>query len=257
MYYIEAFMRNRAGVIMAGESNLGLHRKRNEDNFCCYAPPGRKCALAVVADGVGGHANGAVASLICCRDLAEAFRRMAEPEENLPDAAAVFLRDKIRKINRKVFSRNYFEQVVRPMSSTIVAAVFMPEAVLLASAGDSRMYEFHPADGLVQLSTDHSFSAEFAREHGFLPPGSETMKNLIARAVGPRSELEAGAAFARTPPGEPRPALFGRRLGLHPEGGARRDHGGLRFRAAGGRPGHAQRSSGGRARQHHGDRRVS
>lgn len=107
-------MRNRAGVIMAGESNLGLHRKRNEDNFCCYAPPGRKCALAVVADGVGGHANGAVASLICCRDLAEAFRRMAEPEENLPDAAAVFLRDKIRKINRKVFSRNYFEQVIRP-----------------------------------------------------------------------------------------------------------------------------------------------
>ena len=183
-------MRNRAGVIMAGESNLGLHRKRNEDNFCYYVPSGRKCALAVVADGVGGHANGAVASLICCRDLAEAFRRMAEPEENLPDAAAVFLRDKIRKINRKVFSRNYFEQVVRPMSSTIVAAVFMPEAVLLASAGDSRMYEFHPADGLVQLSTDHSFSAEFAREHGFLPPGSETMKNLIARAVGPRSELE-------------------------------------------------------------------
>ena len=64
------------------------------------------------------------------------------------------------------------------------------DTIALASAGDSRMYEFHPRDGLVQLTTDHSFPAEFAREHGYLPPGSETMKNLIARAVGPRSELE-------------------------------------------------------------------
>ncbi|MBS1370724.1 MAG: serine/threonine-protein phosphatase [Lentisphaeria bacterium] len=183
-------MRNRAGVIMAGESNLGLHRKRNEDNFCCYVPPGRDNALAVVADGVGGHSNGAVASLICCRDLAEAFRCLPAGRPMPVESTAAFLRDTIREINKKVFDRNFFEQVRRPMSSTIVAAVFLRETVLLASAGDSRMYEYHPSDGLVQLSTDHSFSAEFAREHGFLPPGSETMKNLIARAVGPRSELE-------------------------------------------------------------------
>ncbi len=183
-------MRNRAGIIMAGESNLGLHRKRNEDNFCCYAPPERDHALAIVADGVGGHSNGALASLICCRDLAGKFRTLPKERPLREEDAAAFLRDTIREINRKVFERNYFEQVRRPMSSTIVAAVFLRRTVLLASAGDSRMYEFHPSDGLVQLSTDHSFSAEFAREHGFLPPGLATMKNLIARAVGPRSELE-------------------------------------------------------------------
>lgn len=172
---------------MAGESNLGLYRRRNEDNFCCYAPPGRESAFAVVADGVGGHANGAMASLICCRDLAEAFRRLSDAAMRR-DAA--FLCTKIRELNRKIFERNYFEQVVRPMSSTVVAAVFLPDAVSLASAGDSRMYEFHPRDGLVQLTTDHSFPAEFAREYGYLPPGSEAMKNLIARAVGPRADLE-------------------------------------------------------------------
>ena len=183
-------MRNRAGIIMAGESNLGLHRKRNEDNFCCYAPPERDYALAIVADGVGGHSNGAMASLICCRDIAENFRKLPKTESLREDSAAAFLRNTIRKVNRKIFDRNYFEKVRRPMSTTIVAAVFLPETVLLASAGDSRMYEFHPADGLVQLSTDHAFSAEFAREHGFLPPGLATMKNLIARAIGPRAELE-------------------------------------------------------------------
>jgi len=175
---------------MAGESNLGLYRRRNEDNFCCYAPPGRDCALAVIADGVGGHANGAMASLICCRDLAEAFRRLPDPVAHREAGLSAFLRDAIRLTNRKVFERNYFEQIPRPMSSTVVAAVFLRDTICLASAGDSRMYEFHPRDGLVQLSTDHSFPAEFAREHGYLPPGSETMKNLIARAVGPRSELE-------------------------------------------------------------------
>jgi len=183
-------MRNRAGVVMAGESNLGLYRRRNEDSFCCYAPLGRDCALAVVADGVGGHANGAMASLICCRDLAEAFRLMPDAKAHSETGLAAFLRDTIRRINRKVFERNYFEQVPRPMSSTVVVAVFLRDTISLASAGDSRMYEFHPRDGLVQLTTDHSFPAEFAREHGYLPPGSETMKNLIARAVGPRSELE-------------------------------------------------------------------
>jgi len=183
-------MRNRAGVVMAGESNLGLYRRRNEDNFCCYAPPGRDCALAVVADGVGGHANGAMASLICCRDLAEAFRGMPDPKAHSETGLSAFLRDTIRKINSKVFERNFLEEVPRPMSTTVVVAVFLHDTISPASAGDSRMYEFHPRDGLVQLTTDHSFPAEFAREHGYLPPGSETMKNLIARAVGPRSDLE-------------------------------------------------------------------
>ena len=123
-------MRNRAGIIMAGESNLGLYRKRNEDNFCCYAPPERDYALAIVADGVGGHSNGAMASLICCRDMAEKFRKQPKKEPLTEETAAAFLRDTIREINCKVFDRNYFERVRRPMCSTIVAAVFLRDAVL-------------------------------------------------------------------------------------------------------------------------------
>jgi len=130
-----------------------------------------------------------MASLICCRDLAEAFRLSPDAGLRGETGSSSFLRNTIRDINRKLFLRNYFEQVPRPMSTTVVAAVFQPDTVCLASAGDSRMYEFHPSDGLVQLSTDHSFPAEFAREHGYLPPGSETMKNLIARAIGPRANV--------------------------------------------------------------------
>lgn len=175
---------------MAGESNLGLRRRRNEDNFCCFIPPKRDNALSVVADGVGGHADGGIASLVCCRDLSEAFRDWPQNKTMPIEDTANFLRNTIKAINKKIFDRNYFEQVKRPMSTTIVSAVFSRETVLLASAGDSRMYEFHPDNGLVQLTTDHSFSAEFAREHGFLPPGLKVSKNLIARAVGPRSDLE-------------------------------------------------------------------
>ena len=154
-------MPNRTGITIAGESNPGLVRRHNEDNFVIVALPERSSILAVVADGVGGHSNGGMASLICCRDLAQHFRKLPKTESLREDSAAAFLRNTIRKVNRKIFDRNYFEKVRRPMSTTIVAAVFLPETVLLASAGDSRMYEFHPADGLVQLSTDPSFSAGF------------------------------------------------------------------------------------------------
>ncbi len=183
-------MRNRAGVTMAAETNLGLRRSRNEDCFCCFVPPRRTSALAIVADGVGGHSNGAMASLICCRDLAEAYYKVGDDAIIRPPTASAFLYESIRQINRKMFGRNFFDRVPRPMSSTIIAALYLPETVIFASAGDSRLYEFHPDDGLVQLSSDHSFSAEYAKTHGCPPPGAERMRNLIVRAVGPRSELE-------------------------------------------------------------------
>ena len=55
--------------VMAGESNIGLGRSRNEDNYCIVAQPWLPCRLAVVADGIGGHRDGDIASCFCCRSL--------------------------------------------------------------------------------------------------------------------------------------------------------------------------------------------
>ncbi len=195
-------MSNRAGIVIAAESNPGLIRKSNEDTFSQMTAENRNSVLAVVADGVGGHSNGAMASLICCRDLANAYLRMPDDELSTPLQAEKFFRDNIRVINRKIFERNYFEQLPRPMCSTIVTCLFLEHSIVMASAGDSRFYELTAAGEWLQLSSDHTLSEEYEREFGRpLHKKGKKMKNVIVRAVGPRVDLQPDCRVFRRNPG--------------------------------------------------------
>ena len=69
------FMKKRTlNIQMAGESNRGLRRSRNEDSFL-VCRPGTAYAFACVADGIGSHSDGQLASMICCRDFLNAALR--------------------------------------------------------------------------------------------------------------------------------------------------------------------------------------
>lgn len=182
-------MSNRTGITIAGESNPGLVRRRNEDNFVVIALPERSSILVVVADGVGGHSNGGMASLICCRDLADAYFNMPDEELSTPLQAEKFLRDEIRAVNRKIFERNYFEELRRPMGSTILAALFLRDSLVMASAGDTRFYELVPDGVLRQLSVDHTLSTAWLQAHERNGEKRAWLRSVIMRAVGPRREL--------------------------------------------------------------------
>ena len=194
-------MPNRTGITIAGESNPGLVRRHNEDNFVIVALPERSSILAVVAAGVGGHSNGGMASLICCRDLADAYFSIPDEELSTPLQAEKFLRDEIRVINRKIFERNYFEELRRPMGSTILAVLFLQDSLVMASAGDTRLYELPPDRPLRQLSVDHTLSAAYLRAHGRNPENRAVLRNVIMRAVGPRRELALDVRVFRKPAG--------------------------------------------------------
>ena len=140
--------------VIAGESNIGLGRSRNEDSYCIVAPPGFACRLAVVSDGIGGHSDGDVASMFCCRRLMHDFMRRGNEiaDEN---AAARFIREEFAAVNRQLYERNEFDRRVRPMGSTVICAVFTPGTVTFCGAGDSRIYEYDPAtENLMRLSKD-------------------------------------------------------------------------------------------------------
>ena len=180
-----------ADVILsaAGESHRGLLRKKNEDSFCVVYSGDGKCILAVVADGIGGHSRGEVASYICCRELAHAFLKNIK---NLTDAekAKRFLSEELEKINSSVYQRNRANRgLKRPMGTTVNAVVFLEDSLVMANAGDSRLYQLLPEkDELKQLSTDHSFKAAVAAV-----PGKERfkgMENVIYRAVGLHRNFE-------------------------------------------------------------------
>ena len=161
-----------------GASNPGVARRKNEDNFLCCAPPGAPCALAVVADGIGGHQRGDLASFIICRRLLLDFRR---EYRTLIDSeiGRLFLTRRIQAINQLLCDRNDRERAPRPMGSTIVAALFLSDAVVVANAGDSRLYEYLPGSPLRQLTTDH---VPTRTQYPHLE--ERMLRNAILRAVG-------------------------------------------------------------------------
>ena len=164
----------RARINIAGETNIGAGRLKNEDNYCIFDPPGYPSALAVVCDGIGGHRDGEVASMFCCRRLmAEFLRRGGELHDGA--AAGAFLADALTDINDRLVRRNEFDDRPLPMGCTVVSAVFTATEFAFCSVGDSRLYEFSPRTGILrQLSTDD------------ICPGGRA----LSRAIGIRRGLD-------------------------------------------------------------------
>lgn len=182
---------NFARLKIAGESHIGLVRHHNEDNFLIFSPPGAPAVLAAVADGIGGHSRGEVASYICCREL---LRKAGETSPEHWNAG--FLEHTLQEANTKIFEFNYQGKRAKPMGTTVVAAIFFADRIIFASAGDSRMYEFHRCPGkkpLRQLTTDHR------------PENIETIKkyfrncSLISRSLGTTKHLELDIAEISRP----------------------------------------------------------
>ena len=139
-------------IQIAAESNLGLHRSANEDSFLVCRPDASS-ALACVADGIGSHTDGKLASSICCRDLLE----WASGEKHLNDDPEAFLKNFFSRTNERIFERNYRESRLRPMGCTAVAAFFTRRLITILNVGDSRFYEYLPGrdEPLKQITVDH------------------------------------------------------------------------------------------------------
>ncbi len=139
-------------IQIAAESNIGLHRSDNEDSFLICRPDAES-ALACVADGIGSHTDGKLASSICCRDLLE----WASDGKHFTDDPEDFLKDFFTRTNEKIFERNYRESRLRPMGCTAVAACFTRRLITILNVGDSRFYEYLPGrdEPLKQITIDH------------------------------------------------------------------------------------------------------
>ena len=121
----------------AGDTHVGQVRKNNEDSFIiCNS----SVTLAAVADGIGGHAHGEVASKMCCIGLAERFRKSGINDSWSPERAAGVLYSWAEEVNTEIFERNREEMNPLPMGCTLCATLFFPDFIVYANAGDSRLY---------------------------------------------------------------------------------------------------------------------
>ena len=178
----------QAGIVLAGESNIGMVRRRNEDSYALVSVPGRRSAFAVISDGVGGHQDGDVASNSCTMALLRAYLN-CESSLDSPESVKDFFNSNITDINRRMFLQSQEKRLPQPMACTVISGIFLPDHLIIAAAGDSRCYRFTRQKGLEQLSSDHVLTGDMLKKHGIVP-NTNAYENTLLRAVGAKYHLE-------------------------------------------------------------------
>ena len=176
--------------IAAGLSDVGLQREHNEDSFCIL-PEHR---LFIVADGMGGHRAGDVASKMATHSIATFFQATANEDATWPFSFDPHLSvDENRLItgiklaNRKIFEASVKHREVHGMGTTVVGALFSKDKgkLYVAHVGDSRAYRIREGE-ITQLTRDHSLLNDYLL---VMPDMTEEQKdelpkNVITRALG-------------------------------------------------------------------------
>ena len=172
--------------ISVAMTDIGRRRKVNQDYvYASDRPVGNLPNLYIVADGMGGHKAGDLASSYAVQKVVEAVQRCADTRP------ALILQKAIRYANYRLYEKAGESEDYYGMGTTLVALTVYRHEALAVNIGDSRLYEV-TADGIRQISEDHSHVAELVRK-GELSPGearNHPDKNIITRALGIQEETE-------------------------------------------------------------------
>ncbi len=158
-------------LTVGAQTDTGLVRKKNEDTFCVV----RDISLLAVADGVGGQANGEVASRMAVDIIvkylgnAEAGDKKTDNYINDYSAATNRLGESVRMANKTIYEASENRRL-RRMGTTIAAAMLNGNRLSLAHVGDSRIYLVR-SQNIEQLTDDHNL-------------GESGMKHVLTQALG-------------------------------------------------------------------------
>jgi protein phosphatase len=183
-------------ISCAGNTDVGVVRSGNEDSFLLNCAGG----LFIVADGLGGHAAGEVASEMAVQIVSSDLGSL----RGLSDAeAAARMRSAIRKANAAIFDRTLAEHDKRGMGTTATVMVLFSRRYLIGQVGDSRAYLLRDGD-LLQLTKDHSYVQEQV-DAGLLTPEqarTHPYSNVITRCVGANEDVAPDIYFGNLERGD-------------------------------------------------------
>ena len=166
---------------MAALTNTGRVRDHNEDSL--FVDVGQR--IAVVCDGMGGHAGGHIASELAVDVIIHALRSLRPADWLDEDAMIEGMKRAVFGANEHILSRSRVDPELFDMGTTVVACAFMADRVVTANVGDSRIYRL-TSDTIEQVSNDHSLVAERVRA-GLMQADSDEaamLANIITRALG-------------------------------------------------------------------------
>jgi serine/threonine protein phosphatase PrpC len=187
-------------------------RQSNEDAVFAMVSPsenGNVLGLLIVADGMGGHQAGEIASRLSVDTIYDELKDLLEPRahegEHIP---ARHIKERlclaIRQANTTIY--NYAREHPTDagnLGSTVTCAVMQGKLAVIANVGDSRTYHLG-TNGLEQVTDDHSYVGELVRG-GRLPAEAiyeHPQRGIVTRALGPRREVEIDVCARALSPGD-------------------------------------------------------
>jgi serine/threonine protein phosphatase PrpC len=177
-----------------GKTHTGLVRKINEDSLFCDAEHG----VFIVADGMGGHSAGEVASQLAIETVQGFLERTHQCDDctwpyGIDPALSLNanrLSTAIKLANRRIFKASEARDAYSGMGTTTVAVLAENDVACFASVGDSRIYSYF--DGrLEQLTRDHSWAAEVLAHDPTLTPealAKNPMRHVLTHVLGARDQ---------------------------------------------------------------------
>ena len=184
-------MKMRPGLEIAGLTDVGCQRENNEDSYGYWEPKGdadfeRLGRLAVVADGMGGHEGGQVASRIAVEDIQQAYltSAQADPQHRLLEA--------FHEIHRHIQQHAGQNPDLLGMGTTCTAFALVGNHLYYAHVGDSRLYLLRPGNRLRLLTNDHTLVARLLETGAIVPEKAEShpQRHVLTSAVGVADEID-------------------------------------------------------------------
>ena len=188
-----------SSIKSSGKTDIGLFRENNEDSYL-IVDPGNEAydvshsgLLFAVADGMGGHAAGEVASKMACEGLLEYYEPGIAQETESSDLVYGLeqLRRVIHRTNEEIYQYAQTHLEFSGMGTTLSVLVLFPECAIIGHVGDSRIYRFRNRN-LKQLTMDHT-EVQAMIDSGHLTPEEASVhpfRHALLQAVGAMAELE-------------------------------------------------------------------
>ncbi len=186
---------------IAAFSDVGRRKKNNEDSYVVVREGAKDLrlfkegALICVADGLGGHTGGEIASKLAVRIIGEIAKD--KPHQNgvesdeSNDGPLPKIRSSIERANESIYQTNRdLVRTRRPMGTTVLTGVISPRKVYVGNVGDSRCYHIRDGEILTQTE-DHSWVDEQVKLGLMSKAEAETdrRKNIVTRCVGTHEEV--------------------------------------------------------------------
>ncbi len=179
----------------AAKTDVGMKRTHNEDYFSLIEDE----QLFIVADGMGGHASGEVASKMSAETISEFYQRTKDDEATWPfkmDRNLSYIENRlvcsIKLANLRIFETSCRDIRYKGMGTTIVSVLVCGDKIYVGHVGDSRLYRVR-GDEVTPLTRDHSLLEDYKEAKPDMTEEEERNfphKNVITRALGMRETVE-------------------------------------------------------------------